>query len=330
MSFENAIDRSAVRAHFRRAAATCGEDVLTREVDRRMQERLDYVRLQPRCILDLGCGPNPACTGLAARYPQAHCVGLDPIFAQGRAALASSGYPSPTSERGAIASESGTTDLPSPCHSREGGNPAPDKRAGGEGIQAPKPQQDPRITTLAGDAEALPLRENCADLVWANLLLPWLVSTPAFLAEALRCLTPGGLLMFSALGPDTLKELRGGFRDGYAHTQTFPDLHDLGDLLLSSGFADPVVDMEIITLTYTHLEGLIRDLRAAGATCAMQGRRRGLVGRQVLKNLHAHYETLRREERLPATFEILYGHAWKPEHAPSEHLPDGRAVIRFR
>jgi len=289
MSSENAIDRNAVRAHFRRAAATCHEDVLTREVDRRMQERLDYVRLQPRAILDLGCGPNPARAGLAARYPQAHYIGLDPIFASGKIFAS----PSPASRRGV------------------------------------RGESENSITAVAGDAEALPFREGYADLVWANLLLPWL-SAPDFLSETLRCLVPGGLLMFSALGLDTLKELRGGFQDGYAHTQAFFDLHDLGDLLLASGFADPVMDMELITLTYPHLDGLLRDLRAAGATCAMQGRRRGLAGRQALENLQAHYETFRRDNRLPATFEILYGHAWKPEHAPAEHLPDGRAIIRFR
>ncbi|MDR2166120.1 MAG: methyltransferase domain-containing protein [Zoogloeaceae bacterium] len=281
---EQVIDRAAVHAHFRRAAMSGGSDFLTREIDCRMQERLEYVRLAPARILDLGCGSGPSFSGLQARYPGAHYIGVDLVFADG--AIARRGV---------------------------SGHPAPGKV--------------PEFPTfLAGDATALPLKEQCADLIWANLLFPWLTAPP-FFAESLRCLAPGGLLMFSALGPDTLKELRGGFRDGHAHTQAFSDLHDLGDLLLATGFSGPVMDMEILTLTYENLETLVRDLRAAGATCAMRARRRGLAGRAFLETLRTHYERFRREGRLPATFEILYGHAWKPD-CPPDCRPGDAPVLR--
>ncbi|MDX9943881.1 MAG: malonyl-[acyl-carrier protein] O-methyltransferase BioC, partial [Azonexus sp.] len=136
----------------------------------------------------------------------------------------------------------------------------------------------------------------------------------------------GGLLMFSTLGPDTLTELRQSFADGYAHTQRFTDMHDLGDMLVECGFADPVMDMERITLTYADLEALLHDLRAAGGSCAMKAGRHGLTGRSRWEAVRASYRKLQQEGRLPATFEVIYGHAWKV--APKQ-TADGRAIIRF-
>jgi malonyl-CoA O-methyltransferase len=146
------------------------------------------------------------------------------------------------------------------------------------------------------------------------------------LAEAQRVLEVGGLLMFSTLGPDTLKELRAAFADGYAHTQRFIDMHDLGDMLVACGFADPVMDMEVLTLTYADFDDLLGELRAAGSGCAMRARRHGLTGRQSWARVRAACEGLRRDGRLPATFEVVYGHAWK---AQPKQAGDGRAIVRF-
>ncbi|MDR3323271.1 MAG: methyltransferase domain-containing protein [Zoogloeaceae bacterium] len=284
------IDRAAVRRNFRRVAATYGAaDFVAREVDARMQERLNYVRLTPEWIVDLGCGPGLSLPGLQGRYPKARCLGVD-----GEPAMLPRQI-SPAGWRHWLPEAAKTTNMPQ---------------------------------FLAADACRLPLCAQSADLLWSNLLLPWLADPLAFFRESLRCLKTGGLLMFSALGPDTLKELRGGFaRDGFAHTQRFADLHDLGDLLLEAGFADPVMDMEILTLTYPTLDKLLADLRETGATCAMQDRRRGLAGKTLRQNLEQHYETLRQQEKLPATLEILYGHAWKP--AP-RITADGREILRFK
>jgi malonyl-CoA O-methyltransferase len=136
----------------------------------------------------------------------------------------------------------------------------------------------------------------------------------------------GGLLMFSTLGPDTLRELRSAFADGYAHTQRFADMHDLGDMLVGCGFADPVMDMEVVTLTYDDFDAMLAELRAAGSACAMKARRHGLTGRQAWSAARTAYESMRRDGRLPATFEIIYGHAWK---AAPKQTPDGRAIVRF-
>jgi len=136
----------------------------------------------------------------------------------------------------------------------------------------------------------------------------------------------GGLLMFSTLGPDTLKELRAAFADGYAHTQRFIDMHDLGDMLVGCGFADPVMDMETLTLTYDDVDAMLGELRAAGSSCAMTARRRGLTGKGPWVEARAAYEAMRRDGKLPATFEIVYGHAWK---AAPKQTADGRAIVRF-
>ncbi len=179
---------------------------------------------------------------------------------------------------------------------------------------------------VAADAAHLPIKSQSTAMVWSNLLLHWLDDPIPALAEAHRVLEVGGLLMFSTLGPDTLHELRASFGDTQAHTQRFADMHDLGDMLVGCGFADPVVDMEVLTLTYADLPSLLAELRAAGSGCAMQARSRGLLGRQAYQRLCAAYEARRQDGRLPATFEVIYGHAWKA--APTS-LPDGRAIVRF-
>jgi len=116
------------------------------------------------------------------------------------------------------------------------------------------------------------------------------------------------------------------FADGDAHTQRFTDMHDLGDMLVECGFADPVMDMEVLTLTYAGVDDLVKDLRAAGESCAMAGRRKGLAGRGVWERVRAAYARLAQDGRLPATFEVVYGHAWKGEPKQSA---DGRAIVRF-
>lgn len=148
----------------------------------------------------------------------------------------------------------------------------------------------------------------------------------AGLREMHRSLEVGGLLMFSTFGPDTLKELRACFSDGYEHTLRFVDMHDYGDMLIECGFTDPVMDAERLTVTYPSPAALFSELRRSGSACATGGRRRGLMGRQAWQAVCSVYEKLRVEGRLPATLEVVYGHAWKAE---PRTIADGRAVIRF-
>lgn len=169
-----------------------------------------------------------------------------------------------------------------------------------------------RLDPVCGDAAVLPLADGCVDLVFSNLMLQWCNDPDRVFAEFRRVLRPGGLLLFTTFGPDTLKELRAawGAADGHTHVSRFIDMHDLGDALLRAGLGEPVMDVEHLVLTYADVRSLMRDLQTMGAANATAGRNRGLTGRRRLAVMEAHYETLRRDGRLPATWEVVYGHAW--------------------
>ena len=173
---------------------------------------------------------------------------------------------------------------------------------------------------VAADVRALPLESGTLDLAWSNLVLHWLDDPLPALRELHRVLEVGGLLMFSALGPDTLHELRAA---GATTLRRFHDMHDLGDMLLAAGFADPVMEMEKITLAYASPRGLLRDQRRLGVRDGLLGPLGFRDGRRVFRA----WENARRDGRLPATFEIVYGHAWK---ATPKNTADGRAIIQFR
>jgi len=178
-----------------------------------------------------------------------------------------------------------------------------------------------RFAYVGGDAEALPLADASVDLIFSNLTLQWCVDLDRVFAEFRRVLAPGGLLMFTTFGPDTLKELRECWArvDGFTHTNAFLDMHDIGDALVRAQFADPVMDMESLTVTYPDAVGLMRDLKQIGAHNATAGRARGLTGRGRWQRLVEAYEEYRREGVLPATHEVVYGHAWAPEHGTVQH-----------
>lgn len=181
---------------------------------------------------------------------------------------------------------------------------------------------------VCADAERLPLAPASAELVFSNLTLQW-CDAPKVFAEVARVLPAGGLLLFSTFGPDTLKELRAAFAavDGHAHVNTFVDMHDLGDALVHAGFGDPVMEMEWLTLEYSSVEAIARDLKAIGARNALPGRAPGLSGPRRWKAMAERYEAYRRAGVLPATFEVVYGHAWK---AAPRTSADGRQIIGFR
>jgi malonyl-CoA O-methyltransferase len=180
---------------------------------------------------------------------------------------------------------------------------------------------------VCADIEALPLAANSLGIVWSNLALQWCNDLPATFRELHRVLKTDGLLMFSTFGPDTLKELRGAFHgvDGHSHVSRFADMHDLGDMLAHSGFAEPVMDMEIITLTYADVKSVMQDLRGIGAHNATTGRAQGMMGKAAWQHVLEQYENYRRDGKLPATFEIVYGHAWKPQ---PKQAADGRIIVR--
>lgn len=282
-----ALDRGLVRRRFSRAATTYDDSaVLAREIARRMDERLEYIRIDPRRILDIGCGTGADLARLGERYPTATRYGID--FA-----------------------------LPM--------LPRPDSSAGLLGRLLRADRNGPRW--LGGDATALPLARGSVSLAWSNLMLNWLTDPLPALEEIHRILEVGGLMMFSTLGPDTLKELRDALPDRCGdRVHRFIDMHDIGDALVKAGFSDPVMDMEVIRMTYSSVDRLLADLKQSGCTNACTGRPRGLSGRSGWARAEQALESGRQHGGIPITFEVVQGHAWKAAPKTTE---DGRAVVRF-
>ena len=187
-----------------------------------------------------------------------------------------------------------------------------------------------RPACVCGDIEHLPLADASVDLVFSNAVLQWSTDLAHSFSECLRVLRPGGLLMFTTFGPDTLKELRAAWAavDGHSHVSPFTDMHDIGDLLLRSHFAEPVMDAEWLTLTYGDVGGLMGDLKTLGAGNATAARPRGMTGKTRLAAMRDAYEQFRVDGRLPATWEVIYGHAWAPEARPdSRQTGPGVSVV---
>lgn len=188
-------------------------------------------------------------------------------------------------------------------------------------FRAPRP--------VCADVARLPLADDSVDLLFSNLMLQWCNDLDAVFAEFRRVLRPRGLVSFSTFGPDTLSELRRAWSqaDGHVHVSRFLDMHDIGDALVRAGLAEPVMDVDYFRLTYDDVTALMRDLKAIGATNAAAGRNRGLTGRRRLDALRAAYEQFRHDGRLPATWEVVYGHAWGSDAAPLRRPEAGEQLV---
>ena len=271
-------DHRQVRRAFSRAAhGYDGAAALQREVGARLSETLDYLDDRaPEVVVDIGCGPGHAAVAMQKRWPRAQLIALDlalPMLQETRRNAGGGGLPRFL-----------------------GGARRPD--------------------AVCADARALPLRDASVDVLYSNLCLQWVEDLPAVFAGFRRVLKPGGLLLVSTFGPDTLFELRGAFAeaDNTPHVSLFPSIAQFGDALIAAGFKDPVLDRDEFTLKHDDLGDLMRELRTLGATNAMRERRRSLTGRARFARAAQAYEALRGDDgRLPATWEVVYAHAWGPQ-----------------
>jgi len=181
---------------------------------------------------------------------------------------------------------------------------------------------------VCGDAEALPFAGASVDMIVSNLALQWCDARTVF-AEFRRVLRPGGLAIFTTFGPDTLRELRSAWQtvDDRPHVHGFLDMHDLGDLLVRNGFAEPVMDVERLTLTYADVSGVLSDLKRLGAHNTAHGRTRGLTGKRRFARFRTAYSAMAQGGRIPATFEAVYGLAWAPSAANTPRAADGTVSV---
>jgi malonyl-CoA O-methyltransferase len=178
-----------------------------------------------------------------------------------------------------------------------------------------------RFDRVCADAAALPLGAKTFDLVFSHLMLPWCNTLDVIFSEVARILRPGGLFLFSSLGPDTAREWRQIWRglDDAVHVHGFIDMHDVGDALVRAGFADPVMDVETITITYPSVDRLVQEMRQLALTNVAAGRPRGLGSKAKSRQLASSYEAKRRPDgSLPITVELVYGHAWWLEPKPAD------------
>ena len=298
-------DQAKVRSSFDRAAETYDEfAVLQTEVCNRLLEKLDIVKIKPQMILDAGSGTGVAIPALFERYKKAQLVALDIS----------------------------------------------------ENMLGKSAQQGSFFRTphlVCADVEQLPFEDGVFELVFSSLSMQWCNDLNAALTEVKRVLKPGGLFVFTTFGPDTLKELRHSWNkvdddsDSNRHVNQFIDMHDIGDALLLDGYAEPVMEAEILTVTYDAVDLLMRDLKAIGANVtanknlseqelqAGQGsghsstRKKGLGGKSDLQNMRENYEQFRQDGLLPASYEIIYGHAWKPDPDDVKKQSTDKQFVNF-
>lgn len=163
-------------------------------------------------------------------------------------------------------------------------------------------QQESAICCVEASAERLPFADSSIDLIFANLLLPWCSDVEALLREWRRVLRPEGLLMFTSFGPDTLQDWRDVLAD--ITLPDFVDMHVVGDELTRNKFADPVLDVDYLRVTYRQLEVFFQEMQDSGMLRFTEEDKKDLIEKSLSKcNANAVWV---------AEYEVVYGHAWGP------------------
>jgi malonyl-CoA O-methyltransferase len=285
------INLARVRKHFDRAVPTYdAAAVLHRELTARLLENLDYIRVSPQRIIDIGCGTGFALAGLRTRFPEAQIIALDLSERMVKKAAPTPSFLAKTLRRKVV-----------------------------YGVSA--------------DFSKLPFPSGSVDLIVSNFALQWSPDLPATFVELSRVLKVGGLALFSLPGPDALKELR----SATSAVHHFPDMHDVGDMMVAAGLVDPVMARDDLALTYETPEALLADLKSVGETYAGHSAAHGLQGTRAFAEMKARLESARVTQakpgkpaahlgKIPLTYEIVTGHAWKVQ---PKKTAEGHAIVQF-
>lgn len=255
------LDRRAVERSFNRASSQpATSEQWPAKIADELLERLQFFRLEPRVIVDLGCGAGLAAAQLRRRYPRARVLAVDSAFMMARAAQRRQRFWR-------------------------------------------------RYDCVCADGRALPLAAQSVDLVFSNLMLPWCDDPEALFAQVQRVLRPGGLMLFSTCGPDTLNELRSAWAsaDAASHVSAFADMPQLGAAMSHAGLSEPVMDRELRLTHYPDVRTLMNELRTRGVRHAAADRRRTLTGRARLHHMIDAYESMRTDSGIPVSWEFIYG-----------------------
>lgn len=292
------ISLSQVRRLFAEPTQVAPSQFLRREVASRMQERLALIKIDPACVVDAGCGEGADFAPLRQRFPQARILGVDASLAMLQAGL----------------------------RQRQGASSAVEQFL--KKVMPFRKDSSLEAALACADFARLPLANGAVDVLWSNLALHWHPQPDLVFAEWRRALRVDGLLMFSCFGPDTFKEVRAAFAQAgpNAHVLPFVDMHDYGDMLGHAGFATPVMDMEMLTVTYDKASQLMDDVRAFGGN-PLQTRLRGLYGKRAWLDAMKALEGMRRPDgKLALSFEVLYGHAFR---AAPKVTSQGETIVQM-
>lgn len=257
-------DYAQVRARFNRAHRSYDQyAVVQQEAGRRLAARFEWLKLEPKRILDLGAGTGQMTRALQARYPKATVVALD-LAEEMLATVPKSG------------------------------------------------RWFKRRRAVCADMHHLPFASASFDIVISNFAMQWSHDLGLLLAEIARVLAPGGVLSFTTLGPDSLRECRQAWAlvDSAKHIHGFLDMHDVGDAMIQACLADPVLDQEHLTVHYPDGLSLLRELRGVGVGNTLFDRSSGLTGRRKWQGFLAALDAQKEQAGVPLTYEVVYGLAW--------------------
>ncbi len=266
-------DKVAIARTFSRAAKHYDEAAFVqKEIGQRLLERCQWLKAHPASILNLGSACGRFTQALQNVYPKAQIIGLDAAFGMSQVALKK---------------------LPKKTY---------------------KTFLKKTPSFICADMEILPFRSHTFDLVVSNCTFEWSRALPSLFLELKRVLKDKGSLLFTTAGPDTLFELAHSAYsvDGQYHVNAFLDMHDIGDILLKAGWCDPVMDRELMTITYSSVQALLSDIKKSGSTYLFQKLNPSFQGKRWIAELIAEYDQFKIDNTMyPASVEIIYGYACK-------------------